>query len=229
MFDPTPRPLPGLPRRVFAVFVSPGELFERLRSQPAWGGAVLLAVVLNLATMLLMPTELFVEQIRTGIEQSGADPSDVPIEMMVTIGRYSAIAVAGLMAVVIAFAVGAIMFVMFATLLGDDGRYRQYLSVAAHALIVTSVGGLLVAPLRILQSDLEVRLSVGTFLPFLGDGSLATFLSMLDLFGLWGVMLAALGATKIHPGRSWGSAFAVLAVFWLAFAAGMTALASLGS
>ena len=229
MSEPASRPLPGLPRRVLAVFVSPGALFEQLRDQPAWGGAMLLAVALNLATVSLLPTELFVEQIRSGIEESGVDASEVPIEMMVTIGRYSAIAVAGVMAAAVAFAVAAIMFVVFATLLGDGGRYRQYLSVSTHALIVSSVGGVLVAPLRILQGDLELMLSVGTFLPFLEDGSLLTFLRMLDLFTIWAVMLAALGVTKIQPGRSWGSAFAVLAGFWIVFAVGMTALASLGS
>ena len=227
MSEPASRPLPGLPRRVLAVFVSPGALFEQLRDQPAWGGAMLLAVALNLATVSLLPTELFVEQIRSGIEESGVDASEVPIEMMVTIGRYSAIAVAGVMAAAVAFAVAAIMFVVFATLLGDNGRYRQYLSVATHALIVSSVGGLLVAPLRILQGDMEVMLSVGTFLPFLGDGFLGTFMNMLDLFALWGVMLAALGASRIHRARSWGSAFAILAVVWLIFSGGMAALASM--
>ncbi len=229
MSDPSPHPLPGLPRRVLAVFFSPGGLFEQLRDKPAWGGAMLLVVVLNLVTVSLMPAELFEEQIRTGIEQSGADTSEVPIDTMVTIGRFSGIAVAGVMGAVAAFAIAGIMLFVFATLLGDGGRYRQYLSVAAHTLIVSSVGGLLVTPLRISQGDMQLMLSIGTFLPFLGDGTLRTFLNMLDLFTLWAVMLAALGVSKIHPGRSWGAAFGILMVFWLVFSAGMTALASLGS
>ena len=229
MSDASAHTLPGLPRRVLAVFVSPGGLFEQLREKPLWGSAMLLVVVLNLITVALMPAELFEEQIRTGIEQSGADASEVPIEMMVTIGRYSGIAVAGAMGAVLAFAIGAIMFFVFATLLGDDGRFRQYLSVAAHALIVSSVGSLLVTPLRISQGDMQLVLSIGTLLPFLGDGVLSTFLNMLDLFALWGVMLAALGATKIHRGRSWGSAFAILAVVWLIFSGGMAALTLMGS
>ena len=100
MSDSASHALPGLPRRVLAVFVSPGTLFEQLRDKPLWGGAVLLAVVLNLVTVALVPAELFEEQIRTGIEQSGGDASEVPIEMMVTIGRYSGIAVAGAMGAV---------------------------------------------------------------------------------------------------------------------------------
>ena len=231
MSDPSPRPVPGLPRRVLAVFVSPGELFEHLRERPVWGTAMLLVVALNLATVSLMPAELFEEQIRSSIEQSGAEAGDVPLDMdtMVTIGRYSGIAGAGLMGAVLAFAVAAVMSFVFATLLGDDGRYRQYLSVAAHALIVSSIGGLLVTPLRISQGDMQLVLSVGTLLPFLEDGFARTFLNLLDLFTLWAVMLAALGATRIHPARHWGSAFAILAVAWLIFTGGMAALASMAS
>ncbi len=228
MSDPSSHALPGLPRRVLAVFLSPGTLFDQLRDKPVWGGAVLLVVVLNLAAVAFMPVELFEEQVRAGIAQSGADASEVPIDTMVAIGRYAGIAMAGVMGVVVALAIGAVMFLVFATLLGDDGRFRQYLSVAAHALIVSSVGSLLVTPLRIAQGDMQLMLSIGTLLPFFGDGFAGTFLGLLDLFSLWGVMLAGLGASRIHAGRSWGSAFAILAVVWLVFTGGMAALASMG-
>lgn len=229
MSDPSPRPLPGLPRRILAVFVSPGNLFEQLRHTPVWGSAVLLVVVVGLVTVALMPAELFEDQIRRSLQQAGADTGEMPIETMVTIGRFSGIAVAGVMGAVLAFAIAAVMLFVFATLLGDNGRYRQYLSVVSHALIVSAVGSLLVTPLRIVQGDMQLVLSIGTFLPFLEDGALRTFLNMLDLFTLWAVALAALGASRIQPGRSWGGAFMILAVIWLAFSGGMAALTSLGS
>ncbi len=231
MSDPSlpAAPLPGLLRRIPAVFLSPGKLFEQLRHAPAWGGAVLVVAILSVAAMALLPAELFEDQMRQALQRSGAEESEISVETMVAVTRFSTIAAAGLGSVGFAFLMAAIMLLAFATLLGDDGRYRQYLAVIAHAMIVPAVGALLLLPLRIAQDDLELVLSVGTFLPFLEEGPLRSYLNALDLFALWAVMLTALGVSKIQPSRAWGGAFAILAIVWLVFSGGMAALSSLGS
>lgn len=229
MSDASPRPLPGLPRRVLAVFVSPGQLFEQLRDKPVWGGAMLLVVVLNLVMMFLLPAELFEEQVRRSLEGAGNEMSDSAIETAVTVGRFAGIAMAGVMGAVGTFAIGAIMFFVFGTLLGDNGRYRHYLSVCAHALLISSVGGLVQVPLRRLQGDMEVTLSLGTFAPFLEEGFLLNFLNAIGLFGLWVAMLIALGVTRIQPGRSWGGAFTIILGLFCVFALGIAALSSMAS
>ncbi len=229
MSDASPRPLPGLPRRVLAVFVSPGQLFEQLRDKPVWGGAMLLLVVLNLVMMFLLPAELFEEQVRRSLEGAGNEMSDSAIETAVTVGRFAGIAMAGVMGAVGTFAIGAIMFFVFGTLLGDNGRYRHYLSVCAHALLISSVGGLVQVPLRRLQGDMEVTLSLGTFAPFLEEGFLLTFLNAIGLFGLWVAMLMALGVTRIQPGRSWGGAFTIILGLFCVFALGIAAISSMAS
>ena len=229
MSDASPRPLPGLPRRVLAVFVSPGQLFEQLRDKPVWGGAMLLVVVLNLVMMFLLPAELFEEQIRGSLEGAGNEMSDSAIETAVTVGRFAGIAMAGVMGAAGTFAIGAIMFFVFATLLGDNGRYRQYLSVAAHALVISSVGGLVMVPLRRLQGDMEVTLSLGTFAPFLEEGFLLAFLNAIGLFGIWVALLMALGVTRIQPGRSWGGAFTIILGLFCVFALGIAAITSMAS
>ena len=219
---------PSLPRRVVAVFVSPGGLFEQLREKPVWGGAMLLLVVVNVVVMLLMPAELFEEQIRRSLEGTGNEMSGDAIATAVSIGRYAGIAMAGVMGAVGTFAIAGIMFFVFATLLGDSGRFRQYLSVCAHALIISSVGALVQVPLRRLQGDIELTLSLGTFAPFLGEGFLQAFLNAIGLFGLWVAMLMALGVTRIQPGRSWGGAFTILLGLYCVFALGVAALSSMG-
>jgi hypothetical protein len=229
MSDASPRPLPGLPRRVLAVFVSPGQLFEQLRDKPVWGGAMLLLVVLNLVMMFLLPAELFEEQVRRSLEGAGNEMSDSAIETAVTVGRFAGIAMAGVMGAVGTFAIGAIMFFVFGTLLGDNGRYRHYLSVCAHALLISSVGGLVQVPLRRLQGDMEVTLSLGTFAPFLEEGFLLNFLNAIGLFGLWVAMLMALGVTRIQPGRSWGGAFTIILGLFCVFALGIAAISSMAS
>jgi hypothetical protein len=65
---------------------------------------------------------------------------------------------------------------------------------------------------------------VGTFFPFLDDGWLASGLSWLDLFGLWAWVLVALGASKLDPKRSWGSAAAIILTVVVALTFGFAAL-----
>ena len=225
MSDASPQPLPGLPRRVLAVFVSPGDLFDRLREQPAWGVMMLVLVVLNVVMMFLLPAELFEEQIRRSVGEAGMGEDE--IALAVTIGRYAGIAMAGVMGAVGSFIIAGVLFFVFATLMGDKGRFRQYLSVVVHALVVSSVGALLQVPLKRNAGDMELVLSLGTFAPFLDEGFFLYFLNGIGLFGIWCAMLMAIGVTRVQPGRGWGGAFSVVMVLYGLFALGAAALRSM--
>ncbi len=229
MAEASPPSLPSLPRRIIAVFFSPGKLFEQLRDKPVWGGAMLLLVVLNVVMMFLLPAELFEAQVRRSLAGAGNEMSESAIATAVSIGRYAGIAMAGVMGAVGTFLIGAVLFFVFSTLLGDSGRYRQYLSVCAHALLISSVGSLVQVPLKRLQGDMEVTLSLGTFAPFLEEGFLLNFLNVIGLFGLWVAMLMALGVTRIQPSRSWGGAFTIILGLFCVFALGVAALTSMAS
>ncbi len=225
--------LPGPLSRFAAVFHSPGRLFEQLRERPVWFAAAALCAILGAVGAALLPAELLENALRQGLQESGAGADEVPVDTMVAFVRYVAIFGGGLAGFVLPVVVAAVLKLVFAVAFGDDGRFRQYLAVAAHAQIVYFAGGLLLTPLRIAQGDPELVLSVGTFLPFLGEGALRSFFQWLDLFRIWEIALVALGVGKIQPGRSWGGPFAILVVLWLllaaVFAAIQGALGSLGS
>ena len=72
----------------------------------------------------------------------------------------------------------------------------DHLAVVAHAFLVPAVSALALVPLKIQAADLRLRLSVGTFLPFLDEGWLSSALGWLDLFGIWGWVLVALGVEE---------------------------------
>lgn len=223
----SPSPLPSLPARIVAVFVSPGRLFEQLRDKPVWGTAMLLLVVLNVVMMFLLPAELFEEQIRRSVADSGIGEDE--IAMAVTIGRYAGIAMAGVMGAVGSFVIAGVLLFIFTTLLGDKGRFRQYLSVVVHALLISSVGALIQVPLKRSAGDMELVLSLGTFAPFLAEGFLLSFLSAVGLFGIWCAMLMAIGITRIQPTRGWGGAFSLVMVLYCLFALGAAGIASMAS
>jgi hypothetical protein len=76
-----------------------------------------------------------------------------------------------------------------------------------------------VLPLKIVAGDIQLVLSVGTFAFFLEDGYLFRFLSLLDLFGLWGWVLVGLGAAKVGRRERWTSAAVGLLVIPVGIAA----------
>ena len=211
-----PRPS-SLPVRTVEVFFTPGKLFESLRDNPAWFGALLVGGALTVVSMLLIPQELWVSAAREQLIQRG---QEVPPGLAATAGimRMAALVGGSLFWFVWAFLLAGILTLVFAFVLGDRGRYAQYLSVVSHALLIGAVGGLLMVPLRILQQDPSLNLSVGTFALFLQEGYAFRVLKLLDLFGLWGYGVMAVGVTKVDPQRGLGSALFFFYAFALAFA-----------
>jgi hypothetical protein len=203
----SPRP-PSLPVRVIQVFVSPALLFDRLRDRPLWFTTLLLGGIMVVVGVIAVPVDVWAEFFRAQMLEAGQ-----PVPQGLEAGG-SVLRIFGALGGVIfwfvwTFLVAGIATVIFAFVLGDDVRYRQVLSATSHALLIVAVGGLLILPLRIVQRDPQLVLSVGAFLPFL-DGYPAAFLGSLDLFALWGFAVLGLAIHRFDPKRSAGVAITVL-------------------
>jgi hypothetical protein len=215
--ESAPAVLRPLPVRFVQVFFSPGELFSALREKPVWFGAMAVVAVLVGVGMALIPTEMWVEFSRNQMLEMG---QEVPAGFEATGGIVRIISVVGavIMTPVMMFVLAGIVTGIFSFLLGGEGSYKQYLSVVAHASIITGLSTLLLVPLKISQVDPTVTLSVGTFFSFLGEGYVFGALRLLDLFALWSYGVMAIGVTKMDPRRSFGFALTVFIGFALAFA-----------
>lgn len=220
-WPPAPVELPSLPRRLVDVFVSPGLLFDALRSRPVWVGALVLGGALVVASALVVPTELYEEMMREQFQRSSQDMPE-GFEMSGTIPKVFGAVGGFIWWMIFAALLSGVVTLVFGFMLGDEGRFKQYLSVTTHALLIMAVGSLLVTPLRIMGGDLQMSFSVGTFAVFVEEGTfLRTMLNALDLFMLWGLVVLALGVSKLDPDRGWagptaflwGMAVAVAAVF----------------
>jgi hypothetical protein len=186
---------------------------EELKEEPRWLGALLLAALLVVISSALVPEELMRETMRLDAIRRG---TEVPAGMESRIGlmRSVSLIAAPVFWLVWNFFLAGVLTVTFAFLLGDEGTYRQYLSVVAHASFIGAVGAVLTTPLRIQAQDLYLTLSIGTFVQgFMAEGYWLRVLQMLDLFGLWAYGLMALGAAAIDKRRTWLSGFVAIMVF----------------
>ncbi|MGD2121839.1 MAG: YIP1 family protein [Gemmatimonadota bacterium] len=212
MEESTSAPLPSLPQRVIQVFFSPGELFAALRDKPVWFGALAVCAVIIFLSTVFIPTDVWIEFSRAQMIESG---QEVPagFESGGAIIRIISVVVGPIAFFVMAFIISGVITLVFSILLGDEGRYVQYLAVMAHASIISSLGALLLLPLKLSQADPSLTLSLGTFAFFLEEGYLFRVLKMIDLFGLWAFAVMAVGVTKIDPRRGFGSALTVFMIF----------------
>ncbi len=209
--------LPSLPKRLVSVFVSPGALTQQLAADPRWLGAMLVsAVVVGVATALI-PVDLFLEAQRQAAMERGVDFPELP-QRMRDLMRFVFPTFAVLSTVLFTFVFAGLYTLIFAFILGDEGRFKQYLAVLAHAWFIAAVFGLLVAPLRIATENPQFTLNLASFFFFLPDGYFLNVLRALDLSQIWATLVFAQGAHAIDRRRGFGSAAAVGLGVLLAFA-----------
>ncbi|MCH7563048.1 MAG: YIP1 family protein [Gemmatimonadetes bacterium] len=208
--------LPSLPTRALNVFFSPGEVMAGLKDNPAWVGALVVGAALTVSGAVLLPAEILEATMRQQIIERGGSADN--IETMARIGRIVGIGGAAVFWFVMSAAMAGLLTLIFAFILGDRGRYKQYLAVLAHAFLISAVGVLAVLPLKIAAQDASLLLSVGTFLPFLEEGYFARVLGFVDLFGLWSWAVVGIGVAALEPKRTVGGAVGIVMVIPIALA-----------
>lgn len=212
------QPLPNLAVRVVELLVSPGRLFARLRERPAWVGAVVLMVILSVVATWLLPEELLREAATANM------PADATADQMESAARFARVGgyVGSVLGPPVAalFVAGVLLFI-YNVVLGGEAGYLQLLAVSSHALLVPTLGSLLVLPLMISTGDPSVGLALHLLVPGLEEGILYRSLQGLNVFGLWASVLLGLGISQVYPRRSFGrSAAVVLALYVLMKVAG---------
>ena len=207
--------LPSLPKRLFDVFLSPGKLMDAIAQTPAVAGALGTAAFLIAVSTLLIPPEMMAETMRQAALNAGGQ---APPEAFMNAMRYITPVMAMISIVVVTFISAGLYWLIFSFVLGDDGRYRQYLAVGAHALLVPAIIGLALVPLKVMTEDVTMTLNLGNLLFFLPEGYLSNVFRAMDATSIWSALIIAQGAHSIDPKRSFGSAAVVTLGITLVFA-----------
>ncbi len=213
MEEPPPRP--AFLRRLWMVIVQPGELFNALARNPAWFPMAAFTAATVGIVLALTPAEVFYEAAAANAspEQLG-DLRAVPMIWYKVPAVVFGTGTILVMPVIISLVTCAI----FVFMRGDRATFRQHLCVMSHAGVITAYGFLLMAPLRIRNLNIEEILSLGDFVPFL-DGFVFNLLDGMDLFAIWGSVVAGLGLSLLDERRRWWPTAAVLVGIVAIFAA----------
>ncbi len=204
-------------RRIVDTFFSPGRMAEAVAARPTWAMALLIGGVLIALQTALIPVEIWESAMRAQLLSQGRELPE-GFAMSGNLLRLSGL-IGGILAwFVVTFILSGLVTLIFAFILGDEGRYTQYLAAMAHAWMIPAVIGLCLVPLRIAQEDPQLNLSLANFFFFLEPGYLKGVLKFLDLSQLWAWAVLAQGAHAVDPRRSYGSALTVLLGIFLCMA-----------
>lgn len=207
--DEEAAPLPPFYKRFIDVFFSPGRLMQALKEHPAWVSAMVAGAILATAMYVLIPADIWAEVQRQALLRSGRRVQEIPATAQAVTRwiRY----ISGFIGVPIAeFVFAGVVTLIFAFVMGDEGKYKQYLAVISHAWLITMTVELLLVPLKIHARNPTMTVSVGTFFFFLPSGYLLKALSLLALSKLWTSLVVAAGVHEIDPKRKFATAATVL-------------------
>ena len=197
--------VPAFPRRALWTVFSPGRLGDVLAEHPVWAVALVVGAVLVVTQTMLIPPEIWEASFRAQMLEQGREMPE-GFAFGGNFARLLTLTFGTLGFFVFALVFAGLTMVLFVFILGDEGRFKQYLAVTAHAWLIPGLVGLLLVPLRISEQNPQLTLNVATFFYFLPEGYFTKVLTMLDLSQLWAWVVIAHGAAAIDARRSIGSA-----------------------
>jgi hypothetical protein len=223
--------------RLVGVLFSPAKTFESIREKPTWAVPLVLLVLVSaaFAGVLFQKADMG-ELIAEQMAAQGRDaPPMTPEQQQMTerIGVGCGAAALILMPPIILLVLAGIYMVF--NLFGGELRYPVSLSVSAYAAVPWAITYLLSIPVILartsltaeeVQSGRVLQSNLGFLAPEGSSLVVTTLLSNLDLFALWGVVLAIIGYSVAARVKK-GTAAAVVISLWLVGIGIQVGLASL--
>jgi len=215
------------------IFIEPGRTFEDLRRKPRFILATIIIALLTTAFGFGLYYKIgeegvrrfMVEQINKSpqADQMNAEQKTAAVNLQLTISKVVRFALP--LFVIIGVLIGGLLYWLGAKAFGGSGNFLHGISVWVYSAlpptVVAMIGNFIVLALK--SAD-EIDLAASqrgvlqANLGFLIDGRmmpvLATLLSVIDLFAIWGWILAAIGLQKTNK-ISTGSAWAITIIIAL--------------
>ncbi|HEU4558440.1 MAG TPA: YIP1 family protein [Longimicrobium sp.] len=224
-----PRPAP-LASRIADTLFSPGKVFEQFREGAApWVAPIVVSLVVMVALLALRPlfisnrevAEFTLQHMRELGQQN--PPSVEQVEQGIVMQSvFGAVGLAFWMFLRVIVA-ATLLAGIYGLLMGGNARFGSYLAVASHAFLVSTLGSIVLTGMQYASGQLDLMLDAtllmgddpGAFLSALGH--------VLNPFGVWLIVLLALGGAVVNRRQGWAGAAAILAglQFVMFFAVGL--------
>lgn len=230
---------------VTGIFFEPGQVFQGLRDRPRFLVATIICIVFYMAFQVTFFQKVGYERVVREAVENGPRADQMTPEQKETAIRMQggpivkAITFAFTPVIfAILFAGGAALYLLGSMLMAKQISYKQALAIWAYSTLPPLVLAMVINVILIFlrsPDDYDIvsasrRGLVKANLSFLSDAKTApmlyTLLGSLDVFGFYGMFLAALGLRKVGKmtsGSAWGIVFGIW-IFGLVIKVAMAAL-----
>ena len=202
----------GRMTRVVGMIFSPRATLERVATAPRWLGILGLTVVvtglLNYAFLStgVGQTALLEQQIRA-MEEFGVVVSDAQYDQMEQSSRTFAAPMTAVSMIVmmplVTSVIAGVLYVVVLVFLGAPATFRQVFAVVAHGGAIVVVQQLFVTPLNYVRASMASPTTLASFAPMLEEGTFPVlFLSAIDVFLVWQVMILSMGLAVVTARRT---------------------------
>jgi hypothetical protein len=212
---------PSLWEDCLEIFYAPGAVFARRRDDPAFGGALLVLLVVSIGLALAFQgafEPLLEADLRRNFAQAMKDDPRLTPEMMersIAFGKRFFLLGVGAFALVLPIAIGAAVW-LAGKLVDSKAGFGHAVMVATFAMyaripetVVNALQALLL-PEDALKGQMGVKLGVSRFLdPDRTSQLVMALAGRVDLFTLWVTAIIATGIAVTGPvsrGRAWAAA-----------------------
>ena len=229
---PPPQPAPrrdegpqmSTPETLANIFFEPGRTFEALRARPRFLIAALIMVVIFLAWNAAFFSKVdYAEMVRSATENSPQAEQLTPEQREQQIAIQASpvvkwIAMASpVIAIPVFLAIGGALYLLGSMAMGKGISYKQGISVWAYSslppLLLVMLANIVMVMIRppaiedaAMASRGMVRLNPGVAIDKMAHPVLGTALGSIDLFAIYGLVLAAIGLGKVarmSSGAAW--------------------------
>ncbi len=226
--------------RVVSVLISPVKTFQSIAERPTWLVALLVLIAASVVSMLVaMPKIDWQESIREEVERSGREVPAAQLETQVDVmEKFGSTMIWVTVAVSpwIIYPLMAAIFLGLFRVLGSELSFKASLAVTVHGFMPWLVATLLGIPVMLGAGDITTtQLKDGVLMSHLGvlagedaGAALIAFLSSLDFFSVWAMILFAIGYSTCAKVSQTKAAVCVVGV-WAVYVAGKVGLTALGA
>lgn len=220
--------------RMAGAIIAPVDTFKGIAEKPNFLIAMIVFVVIALATTLIVTPHIDLDaSLRAQFQKQGLKPeqADKAIEMAEKIQKFSA-PINVVVYPIILLVIAGIPFIIF-KVFGAAGTFAQFLGATVYAWVPEVVKGVITTILVAFKGKLTIeemstllKSNPGSIVSMSDDPIAFAALSAIDFFDIWTVVLLIIGfafAARVSRARS----AAVVLTLWVIFTLGRIGIAAL--
>lgn len=193
---------------LIGMITDPQEQFRRIRNRPIFFVALIIITIMIIIGVFLSFRYVEVsDEVLIEIAEESGEVLDEEMEFVIEFAQNIGVLFGGILGPIFGILITSLLHLLVAKIVHSKIKFRQLFSMNTYITFITAIGvlfnGILIA---LFQTGFNRSLtSLGIF--FDPDSALGAMADHFEIFGIWGLILTAIGLQKVAKfsnGLAWG-------------------------